>query len=75
MAAKQNESQPDAVAEARQAEKPDALVGIDAQREPDADRAEANRPDATVPGGRYLVGDTLVDANGEPLKEADSDKS
>jgi len=26
--------------------------------------------DKTVPGGRYLIGDVLVDANGEPVDEA-----
>lgn len=28
----------------------------------------AGRLDETVPGGRYMVNDRLVDANGEPVK-------
>jgi hypothetical protein len=32
-------------------------------------RGEGERPDETIPGGRYKVGDQIVDANGEPIKE------
>lgn len=36
-----------------------------------ADEAPA-RLDETIPGGRYLVNGTLVDANGEPLTKAEA---
>ena len=29
----------------------------------------ARRLDETQPGGRYIVNDTVVDANGKPIKE------
>ena len=31
--------------------------------------------DETVPGGRYLVGDQVVNANGEPIKETKETKA
>lgn len=34
-----------------------------------AEEAAARRMDETEDGGRYLVNDQLVDANGEPIKE------
>ena len=33
-----------------------------------AAEAEENRADETVPGGRYMVGGQMVNANGEPVK-------
>jgi hypothetical protein len=40
-----------------------ARQALEAQRQ-----AEELQMDETVKGGRYLVGDQIVDANGEPVK-------
>lgn len=37
--------------------------------------AEAKPKDETVPGGRYLAGDVLVDANNVPIEEKDPRKA
>lgn len=34
-----------------------------------AEEAEQRKADETVPGGRYMVGDQLVNAEGKPVKE------
>jgi hypothetical protein len=39
----------------------------DAEAETEADD-EAPQPDETVPGGRYKVGDRIVNAHGETIK-------
>ncbi len=39
----------------------------EAVAEPAAAEQE-NRPDETIPGGRYLVGNQLVNANGKPIR-------
>lgn len=33
-----------------------------------ADEAEQRKADETVPGGRYIVGGEMVDAEGQPVK-------
>ncbi len=48
-----------------------AEIRQDRAREEAAVQAEADRKqlDETEPGGRYLVADILVDAEGKPLKD------
>jgi hypothetical protein len=36
--------------------------------------AAAAKLDETVPGGKYKVGDTFVNADGEPVKDAEKDE-
>jgi hypothetical protein len=57
----------------RDQEQPRTAQAADAERMREAARAAADAqehpPTETVEGGRYRVGDTLVDADGKALKD------
>lgn len=50
---------------------PEELRQLDQQTQAEVERqARERRATETEPGGRYMVGDQMVDANGEPIKKA-----
>lgn len=45
----------------------DELEPVDVEIDEEVEAAPSGRLDETVPGGRYLVGGKLVNADGEPI--------